>query len=58
MSRAKTIPAVMYSRTGSTSLMLYTFVQLVRFRAPSSSCLVMALKFCLFKETSFVAPDP
>jgi hypothetical protein len=38
----------------STSLMAFTRVQLVRFRAPSSSPRVIALKFCLLSDTSFV----
>jgi hypothetical protein len=44
----------MYSRMSSTPLMAYTLVQSVMLRAPSSSSRVIALKFCLFKETSFV----
>jgi hypothetical protein len=54
MLRAEIIPAVMYSRMSSTSLMEYTLVQSVMLRAPSSSSRVIALKFCLFNETSFV----
>jgi hypothetical protein len=44
----------MKSRMSSTSLMAYTLVQSVLVRAPSSSSHVIALKFCLFKETSFL----
>jgi hypothetical protein len=54
VSMAETILAVMKSRMSSTSLKEYTQVQSVRLRAASSSPRVIALKFRLLSETSFL----